>query len=224
MIEEVKKTTLEHYQYVANISELDIITRENVNIAIYDRAINDELQSYIHQLTQTGFEPIRTMLIIKDFDNIFDTHFEAHPNISTIGYQLLKNDIKELLAHFSEICNASQFKIFFGIVDTDMCRRFHSDMNELRMLCSYEGQGTLWLTEDNINEKALYDGKGNEEIVLRQNDIKQLSTGDVAILKGALYPECNTGGIVHRSPTIENVGQKRIILRVDSNYLFSSFS
>ena len=90
------------------------------------------------------------------------------------------------------------------------------------MLCTYEGQGTLWLTDDNINFKALNQHEGNEQIVLRENDIRQLNTNDVAIIKGALYLDSPSNGLVHRSPTIENLNQKRIVLRVDSNSLLDN--
>ena len=38
--------------------------------------------------------------------------------------------------------------------------------------------------------------------------------GDIIILKGALYPEANA--ILHRSPTIEENGEKRLLLRIDT--------
>ena len=42
-----------------------------------------------------------------------------------------------------------------------------------------------------------------------------LTIGDIVILKGALYPESKA--IIHRSPTIEETGKKRLLLRIDTN-------
>ena len=123
---------------------------------------------------------------------------------------------------FADICQNTNLTISFGIVDTDMCRRFHTDMYELRMLCTYAGQGTMWLSDDNINYEALNSRGGNDEIVLRREDIKQVNTGDVALIKGALHPNSKVGGLVHRSPTIEKLNQKRLVLRVDSNSLLDN--
>ena len=89
------------------------------------------------------------------------------------------------------------------------------DIYEMRMVSTYVGQGTMWLTQDNVNDLALQQGGDNEAIVRNEADIQQLDPYDVAILKGALHPNCDNGGIVHRSPAIENGNQKRIFLRVD---------
>lgn len=37
-------------------------------------------------------------------------------------------------------------------------------MYELRMLCSYQGYGVTWLTDNNINYEALNNFESNEEI------------------------------------------------------------
>jgi hypothetical protein len=90
-------------------------------------------------------------------------------------------------------------------------------MNDLRMLCTYSGPGTLWLSENNINRNALNSCGDNECIVLDESKIQQAKTGAVVILKGAIYPEEGTKAIVHRSPTIEDYGEKRLLLRIDTN-------
>lgn len=46
-------------------------------------------------------------------------------------------------------------------------------------------------------------------------DIQQAGTGDIVILKGALYPDGHA--IMHRSPTIEEMGAARLLLRIDTN-------
>ena len=82
-----------------------------------------------------------------------------------------------------------------------MCRKFHADYNQLRLLCTYLSQGTLWLT-DNLQKD-----------ILLKDDIQQLDTGDVAILKGELCP--NAKPVFHGSPEIESSNEKRLLLRVD---------
>lgn len=221
MIKEHQKLTIEHYQYVPDISRLGLIKDENVNIAIYERPKVYRLSDFIKQLINTNFSALNISMDITDFDTLFDDHFRIYQPISPSGYQLLKSDIKRLVTLFAEICDASTIKVFFGRIDTDMCKRFHVDMYELRMLCTYSGEGTLWLTDDNINYKALNSYGQNEEIVLRENDVRRLKPRDVAIIKGALYPDSKIGGLVHKSPAIEKLNKKRILLRVDNNSLSS---
>jgi len=52
---------------------------------------------------------------------------------------------------------------------------------------------------------------------LNEKNIQQAKTGAVILLKGALYPKKGTNAIVHRSPTIEESGERRLLLRVDTN-------
>ena len=219
MIHEPSKIETNNFEYTSTLSELSLITNDNINIAIYQRGFSKNIETYLNRLLSKGFSPINVSINVNELDVIFDDHFKSLNEESNEGYVFLKNDVKRLLTQFSKICNSPNLKIFFGIVDTDMCRRFHTDMYELRMLCTYKGQGTMWLTDDNINYKALNNYEGNEEIVLNTDDIKQLNSADIAILKGALYPYSKIGGVVHRSPTIENLNQKRIVLRVDNNSL-----
>ena len=102
-----------------------------------------------------------------------------------------------------------------------MCRRFHTDLNYIRMLCTYSGPGTLWLSENNLNREALNDLESNNSIVVNNDLINQVRTGSVAILKGGLYPRKGTKAIVHRSPNIQESQQKRLLLRIDTDELFN---
>ncbi|MDG1476494.1 MAG: DUF1826 domain-containing protein [Vicingaceae bacterium] len=212
----------DHFSYVSKFSDLSLIQKEDINITIYERELPKSINSYLNHILNEGFRPLNVSLNINEFKNSFDNHFKELILKYKEEHQHLKKDIENLLFQFSEICNNNQLKIFFGIVDTDMCKRFHVDMYELRMLCTYKGQGTMWLSEDNINHEALNSFKENEEIVLNNEAVNQLNERDVAIIKGALYPNSKVGGLVHRSPAIENLKQKRIILRVDSNSLIDS--
>lgn len=133
------------------------------------------------------------------------------------NYSLIIQDIKELITHFNEVAEVPNFRLLLATVNTNMCRRFHTDVNDLRLLCTYSGPGTLWLTDDNINRRALGDSSGNESIVLDESRVQQAETGAVVLLKGAIYPQLESKAIVHRSPTIEESGEKRLLLRIDTN-------
>ena len=93
-----------------------------------------------------------------------------------------------------------------------MCRKFHTDVNDLRMLCTYVGQGTLWLPDEAVKNEEYRTRR--DEIVIDEDLIQQALTGDVLILKGALYPEANA--VIHRSPTIEETNERRLLLRIDT--------
>ncbi|MEM9546333.1 MAG: DUF1826 domain-containing protein [Bacteroidota bacterium] len=191
------------------VEVLESIHQKEVNIAIYERDIQ-HLSSEIDPLLDENIQ-------VRSSGNP-NTILEKIREETGLGNDaLIVQDIDNLLQHFKKISGSKSFRLLLAVVESNMCRRFHTDVNDIRMLCTYKGQGTLWLTEDNINRKALDTGKENETIVIDENEIKQAKTGSVVLLKGAIYPKEETKAIVHRSPTIEEYGEKRLLLRIDTN-------
>tara|TARA_B100001741_G_scaffold287680_1_gene265329 strand:- start:462 stop:1103 length:642 start_codon:yes stop_codon:yes gene_type:complete len=192
---------------------LEKIHEKHINIAIYERDVNhlaDEINKILYN--DLNFKATGNIdSIIKELNKI--------PNVD--DYKLIIDDIIFLLNQFKEISEVKSFKLLLAIVDNDMCRRFHTDLNYIRMLCTYIGPGTLWLSENNLNRAALDDLESNNSIVVNNDLINQVSTGSVAILKGGLYPRKGTKAIVHRSPNIQESQQKRLLLRIDADELFN---
>lgn len=179
------------------------------NIAIYQRdttSLNQELG----QLDRQSIE-CRAKGTLEEIYATLNTYFETKLPAST----LLLEDIAHLLEMFKNVTKASSFRLLLATIDNNMCRRFHTDVNDVRLLCTYIGQGTLWLPNEAVNQKALMTRGSNEEIVKDEQLIQQVQTGDVTILKGALYPDANP--ILHRSPSIESSGEQRLLLRIDTN-------
>jgi len=183
------------------------IHSNEVNIATYNREI-DVLSNEIDTALNQAIE----IRVNGDIDKIVQT---IENNLKE--FDLLKSDLISLLHLFKDITKANRYKVLLATVNTNMCRRFHTDINDLRMLCTYSGPGTLWLEDDNVNRKALDTCGDNECIVLDETKIHQAKTGSVVILKGAIYPTEGTKAIVHRSPTIEEIGERRLLLRIDTN-------
>lgn len=188
---------------------LNTIHNQNVNIAIYERDIR-ALASEINGLLDQQIE----------FRSSGSAESITKELVNTLGqqdYNGFIQDILVLLNHFQKVTKTDNFRLLLSTVNTNMCRRFHTDLNDLRLLCTYSGPGTLWLTEDNVNRNALDTCGDNECIVLDESRTQQAKTGSVVLLKGALYPKNGTAAIVHRSPTIEETKQKRLLLRIDTN-------
>jgi len=135
---------------------------------------------------------------------------------------LLKEDISALLKLFSAITGAEDFRLLFCTITSNMCRRFHTDINDLRLLCTYIGPGTLWLPNEAVNQAVLQSSDNEAELVLPGWEAQQVKTGDVVILKGALFEDSNP--ILHRSPPIEESHDKRLLLRIDTNTFINSLS
>ncbi len=192
-----------------NEKDLQDIHLKIKNIAIYQRDINS-LKKELNELAEQSIE-CRATGTVEEISSSLKKYF----NDNLGEFDVLFEDISKLLKLFEKTTQASSFRFLLVTVNTNMCRKFHTDINDLRLLCTYVGQGTLWLPDDIINEKALVMGGDNQEIVKDEKQIQQVSTGDVVLLKGGLYPDANP--ILHRSPTIEKTGEKRLLLRIDTN-------
>ncbi|MEM9722880.1 MAG: DUF1826 domain-containing protein [Bacteroidota bacterium] len=203
------KTTSKNYAVGTEPTILKNIHQTDVNIALYNRD-TDSLVSEVNSLMEQDIE-IRAS---GDIGTILHTLTQA---IDPVRFPLLLQDMQDLLHLFKEVTLAPTFRLLLATINSNMCRRFHTDGNDLRMLCTYSGPGTLWLTEDNVNRSGLNSRGDNDCIVLDESKIQQAETGSVLILKGAIYPQEGTKAVVHRSPTIEESGGKRLLLRIDTN-------
>ena len=137
---------------------------------------------------------------------------QAHIERKHGSYPLLMNDMAGLMRAFEAVTEGDSFRVLLATIDSNMCRKFHTDVNHLRMLCTYTGQGTMWVPSEGVEEVI---NSGKRELQIDSNHIQQAKAGDVVILKGALYPDGNP--ILHRSPTIEESGEERLLLRIDIN-------
>ena len=192
-----------------NPSILNCIHDNEVNIAIYER----DISAFANELTHLLDEHVE----FKSSGTIESIVNDAREVMNPTKYPLLIRDISQLLLYFKEATEVNNFRLLLATVNTNMCRRFHTDVNDLRMLSTNSGPGTLWLTDDNINRVALNDCSDDVSMVIDESRIQQAATGAVVILKGAIYPQLETEAVVHRSPTIEESGEKRLLLRIDTN-------
>ena len=186
---------------------LENIHQKDINITIYNRdvtVLEKEIQHLLkRQLNFKSNGDIQT--IMKEIVTIVE------PN----KFPQLFIDIEKLLGFFKETTGANSFQLLLATIKGNMCRKFHTDVNDLRMLCTYSGTGTLWLTEDNFDRKALNAYRDNDLIVIDKTKIEQTETGAVIILKGSMYSK-EAKAVVHRSPTIEENKDKRLLLRIDT--------
>ena len=190
---------------------LEAIHQKENSIAIYQRD-TATLQDDISMAMQNG-------TVIKASGTVEEIAIELAEffALQLPSCQALLNDINKIMNHFAELANADSYHLLLSTVSGNMCRKFHTDINDLRLLCTYSGPGTLWVSEDNSN---LEEGKRHKKgLSIKEENIHQVNTGDVIILKGALHPEGNP--ILHRSPTIEETGEKRLLLRLDTNSFIS---
>jgi len=192
-----------------DVGVLRKIHLSNKNIVIYRRGMASLTQELL-QVSKKCIE-FRASGNLGRIALLLDRYFAEKISMRTA----LKEDILHLLEIFEGVSGASTFRLVWASVETTMCPRFHADHNVLRMLCTYYGPGTLWLPDHAVDREAYLSGKSNPNILLEEGQVQQVGTGDVVILKGALYPGATP--ILHRSPGIDENGGQRILLSIDAN-------
>lgn len=196
-----------------NNESLQDIHLKSKNIAIYKRNI-EPLNEELKQLMEEAIE-CRASGTKEEVLSTLKDYFNQNFSESTSFFE----DIISLVELFGKITKTSSFRLLLATVSTNMCRKFHTDINDLRLLCTYVGPGTIWIPDEVIDHKALKAGRGDIGKIIDEQHIQQVHTGDVVILKGALYDDANP--IFHRSPSIEENGGKRLLLRIDTNELLN---
>ena len=207
----LEKSKTKNWMIDQSSEVLHAIHNQEVNIAIWERKnISSSMQDESLVLIESNYT-LRSTGSSENIRSVIDQE------ISSKEYPSIHKSVSELLMMYKDITGIDNFRLLLTTVNSNMCRRFHTDVNDIRLLCTLMGQGTLWLPEHNVNREALNTQKDNEDIVIDSNYIMQVPENGVVLLKGALYPKAGTQAIVHRSPTIEESGEKRLLLRIDTN-------
>jgi len=197
---------------VSHLEDLAIINYENFNLTIWERPIDEDIDRYLSYLIEKEFKPINQSITIEDSEKVISDHLNAF-GFHSEGKIKLIQDIVKITYQFFEITSATRLQLILKKITDDACRKFHTDAYDLRLLCTYKGKATEWVEEANVNRSLLKSGS-NETIIKDLGKVKSIKPFEVAVLKGEPASR-SYGGIVHRSPPIENEGEKRILLRLD---------
>ena len=92
-----------------------------------------------------------------------------------------------------------------------MCPLFHVDNIRCRMLITLCGDGTQWISNQDVDWEIFLDRENKEIPIMENAEIKQLTTGHWSLLKGGAWND-KFNGVVHRSPHDE---KDRLILSID---------
>lgn len=132
-----------------------------------------------------------------------DKHFHA-----------FASDVAMLATAFRAATGAKNLRIRVERVPNDGCRLFHVDRVKVRLVCTYRGAGTEWLTERNLVREGLRKGS-NDAMIRHWSMVRHLRPWAVALLKGELATGDADSGIVHRSPPVPTAFQSRLVVVID---------
>ncbi|WP_030132507.1 DUF1826 domain-containing protein [Pseudomonas sp. QTF5] len=187
------------------------ILDDGVNLALWQRQLPAHIADFGRLLSLN--EPLAESLSLEMPSE------EAEPNLHGLasgfsdleGYEGFIADVSWLVSAFACLLGARRIGLRLRVLDTAMCPRFHVDHVPVRLITTYAGIGSQWLKEGAMDRRQL--GKPGAE---PQDDslIQQITSGEVALLKGEKWHGNEGFGLIHRSPQ-PAPGERRLILTLD---------
>lgn len=197
------------------LESLGDICREDVNIAVWQRKLSEELTQAAGTILDQ-FPALKISLIASP---------EAiYPAIDReLGFsaesKVLAEDIAHLADIYASLFDLNRVGLRVSALDRAMCPRFHVDRVPCRLVTTYQGAATEWLPNIFADRTKLgvgNQGKPDDQSGLFDcaNDVQYLGRGDVALLKGESWEGNEGNGIIHRSPRLSG-NVRRLLLTLD---------
>ena len=185
------------------------------NIAIWQRGLSTELQYNVELLMQQA-KSLALALPVTPEDAAELLHDKL---VNYAGAKVLSEDIALIVDMFCCLFDAQKVGVRLTILDKPMCPKFHVDHVPCRLVTTYVGSATQWLSNQGLDRTKLGAGSLGQPddcsgLFAKESVIHQLATGDVALLKGSGWEGNESNGLVHRSPVyIPN--ERRLLLTID---------
>ena len=198
-----------------HVDVLADIYQENKNIVVWKRSLTDKLLEASNSVLSTNPD-LEISLVVSPQDTV--SNLQAKLDSSKLVIILIE-DIHKLVNMFCDLFDLSRVGLRLTSLKHAMCPRFHVDNVPCRLITTYQGIATEWLSHGNADRSKLGVGnKGKPDsqsgIYQDETDIQQLSQGDVALLKGEAWVGNEGKGLIHRSPQLYDQAS-RLILTID---------
>lgn len=190
------------------------IYHEETNIIIWQRKLSKTLQGAVDAFLISN--PTFQLSMTVTPQSVLSSLSES---LGSSGQTVLGENIAELVDMFCCLFDIKRAGLRLTALDRAMCPKFHVDKVPCRLVTTFQGVATEWLPHQQVNRDKLGAGSNGlpdteSGLYSNQNDIQQLSCGDVALLKGEIWPGNENAGLVHRSPALP-AGKNRLLLTLD---------
>lgn len=133
--------------------------------------------------------------------------------------QQIQRDIEEVGSAVAKMCpSATELTVSLQTMGEMVCPRWHQDIYIGRAIICYNGSGTNYVNNDNVNFGELENCSNNEHIVSDPSQALSVNTADILFMKGNRFPGA-ARGLVHKSPDkryhADGAIMNRLCLKVD---------
>jgi len=185
----------------------------DVNLSLWQRPAQQEVTRELLPLQATHLPDVRCSTSPVSFDDDVSALLQQQ-GLDPLAFANWRIDLGQLAALFFDISEERDVTLRLETIVDDGCRRFHVDRTHLRLLCTYRGPGTEWLTDAQVDREAQANGAPND-CIIRVGEPSRFQPFWVGVLKGDAYPGNAGHGLVHRSPPIAGSGQTRVLFCLD---------
>ena len=191
-----------HVRVADGVEGLALIRRPGINLALWPRKLPAEVVAHLADMVSTGLPPVRC---------------EAPPDAmeAELRHRLPPGPCRDWLAADSallartlaQIVGTHRVVLRIEAIAGDACRLFHADAVAMRLVTTYEGRGTQWLADADVEAY----GNGGD---VPEDRIHEMATGTVGVFRG-LRGVTRGHPLVHRSPPRRPGDAIRLFLAVD---------
>ena len=189
------------------------VYRDEVNLAVWQREVPEAVTDYLRSelVARQEFKVAMMVSAVNAREALAQAIGAGEDNA-------LVSDVVDLIEMFCCLFDIEREGLRLTTLSRAMCPKFHVDHLPCRLVTTYQGVGSEWIPEARVNRSRLLTGDDGSYDTAKpysdEEDIEQLSAGDVAILKGSGWLGNEHAGIVHRSPAVE-AGENRLLMTLD---------
>ncbi len=192
---------------------LSRISDTGVNLCLWQRQGQEEITREVAALDGSSLPDVRCPTSQASFDDDVARLLQRQ-GLDPLAFKHWRADLRQVADLYFKVSQGYDVTLRLETLDDTRCPRFHVDRTHLRLLCTYHGPGTEWLTDAQVDREAQNTGASNEDII-RFGEPSRFETFWVGILKGASYPGNAGRGLMHRSPPTTGFGQTRVLFCLD---------
>lgn len=198
-----------------DVSAMSEIYREDINIAIWQRQLNNVLSLAAKHIVATNPRlQLSSIVTPSGVKKLLSSEVGVGPES-----ECLCKDMEDLVIMFCYLFDLKEAGLRIRVLDEAMCPRFHVDKVPCRLVTTYCGSATQWLPNHLVRRNMLgssNQGSSSKKSAVFENNesIRELRPGHVALLKGESWFNNTGGGLVHRSPSSDK-SQGRLLMTLD---------
>jgi hypothetical protein len=111
-------------------------------------------------------------------------------------------DVADLARRFADVMGVAAVRVRIERTDSNACKKVHVDYTDVRLITTYAGPGTDIAPHASEEERS-------------ECCLERVPTGWVGLFKGRTY-HANHRPCYHRSPPAGDMGEKRLVLVIDT--------